>query len=56
MTFPYKKTVMDNGKDGLIITVGIAGVSYLILKKLLKITSPIKFDAESLFWLYIGNR
>ena len=49
MTLPIKKTLMDSGKDGLIITGGIILGSYIL--KLIKITPPIKFDGESMLKL-----
>ena len=50
-TFPYKTTLMDSAKDASIITGGIIGVAYIL--KMLKITPPIKLDAESMLKLYI---
>ena len=52
-TFPYQTTLMDSAKDAGIITGGIIGVAYIL--KMLKITPPIKLDAESLLKLYIST-
>ena len=52
-TFPYKTTLMDSAKDAAIITGGIIGVAYIL--KMLKMTPPIKLDAESMLKLYIST-
>ena len=53
-TFPYKKTMEDSLKDGLIIS-GVTIASFMILKYLLKTSPPAaKLDASDALKLKEG--